>query len=72
MKEELLELKMKVTSLETKLQSADNQIDNLLEENLSLNKKLLSYEKKIEMLSRICISTPMNNKKERKSLIHTV
>lgn len=64
-KEELTELKHKVTELEMKLKIADQQIDQLVLENGSLKKQIKCYEKKNNTLSQICRSTPTKEKKSK-------
>lgn len=54
------ELEQKINNLEEKLQSADNEIDNLLMENNVLRKTILEQKKKIDQLSIICNSSRKN------------
>lgn len=53
---DLTELKAKIECLQNKLGSAEAEIENLLFENFSLQKKIADQDKKIEHLSRICRS----------------
>lgn len=72
-REEFDDLKLKISSLENKLQIAEKEIENLSIENTSLKKQIINYEKKTSQLTHICRSTPTidRNKKERKSLNKT-
>lgn len=68
LREELLELKTKISDLEIKLKIAENEIDHLVTEKGSLKKQIKTYEKKTERLSQICRSTTKErSRKERKS-----
>lgn len=55
--------------LQNKLGSAEEEIDNLLSENFSLQKRITEQEKKIERLSKICRS-PCNITSKRRSSIN--
>lgn len=56
--EELEELKTKINLLETKLESAHNEIETLLSENYSLKRELSNRDSKISQLTKIYQSTP--------------
>lgn len=56
--EELEDLKSKIVLLETKLESADNEIERLLAENYSLRNEISNKDSKINNLTRIYQSTP--------------
>lgn len=51
------DLKERIRSLEEKLQTTENELDNQLSENHALGKKILEYERKIAKLSHICHSS---------------
>lgn len=72
-REDIDQLKIKITNLETKLLSAENEIENLLLENNTLRKKITNFEKKTEKLTHICMSTParVKNQKHKRSLSKT-
>lgn len=55
--------------LQNKLGSAEEEIENLLSENFSLQKRITEQEKKIERLTRICRS-PCNITSKRRSSIN--
>lgn len=66
--ENLKSMKKLITELKEKLQSADQEIENLLLENSQLKTQINSYELKVCKLKSICNSTP---KKSNNSAIHT-
>lgn len=55
--EQLDELRQKIVQLEKKLASAENEIDNMIEENFTLKGQISENEQKINKLLRICKST---------------
>lgn len=65
--EELTELKSKITSLEKKLLTAENEIENLSLENKMLKKEIMKYEQKTDILTNICRSTPKKKKTNTKA-----
>jgi hypothetical protein len=67
---ETLELKEIIKALETKLEVADSEIENLILENGQLKHKILNCDKKIKQLQSLCKTTP-NIKRGRKSLNKT-
>lgn len=64
--ETLAEMQKALSDLQFKLEVAENEISNLLQENSRLKKQLGDNEQKIENLSRICRSIPKKtpNKKD--------
>lgn len=69
LQEDIEELKTKIMCLETKLESADIEIERLLAENYKLNEIIANRDSKINQLTRICRSTPqrINNVEDTKS-----
>lgn len=61
--EEIEDLKSKIATLETKLESADNEIERLLTENYALKKLVSKRDAKINNLTRIYQSTPTSSNK---------
>ncbi|CAG5054418.1 unnamed protein product [Parnassius apollo] len=64
-REELGELRAKITYLEKKLESAEKEIDRH-KENSSLRKQIIAYEKKTVTLANLCRSTPKIDKNKKK------
>lgn len=60
-----------INSLENKLGSAEQEIDNLLLENSSLKKIIIEYEQKIRCLNEICKSPSATAKKNKNRLSNT-
>ncbi|KAL0830297.1 hypothetical protein ABMA28_002497 [Loxostege sticticalis] len=56
-REEYIEMEEKNAVLQTKLDSADKQIEELLLENSALKKQIVEYKMKIDNLKQICNST---------------
>lgn len=56
-REDIEDLKTKILYLETKLESADSEIERLLAENYSLKEIMSKRDAKINQLTRICKST---------------
>lgn len=63
--EELAEYKNKVICLELRLQSTENEIQNLIRENGSLKKRIEANEEAIKKLTLIC--TPTSKKEKSKT-----
>lgn len=64
--DEVKEMKEKTANLHVKLEIAENEIDNLMSENYALKKKIESYERKIQCLTKICKSPSKNHSKKPK------
>lgn len=62
--DEIEDLKSKILLLETKLESADNEIESLLNENYALKNIISKRDAKINTLTRICQSTPTSCSKK--------
>lgn len=61
-----------VKNLKEKLESAEQEIENLLSENFTLKGKITSYENKVSQLKNICRATPKKiSSVNRKSLNRT-
>lgn len=66
--ENFAEMKKALSDLRLKLDVADNEISNLLQENSLLKKQIGEYENKIVNLTRICKSVPKKTPSKRDSL----
>lgn len=64
--DQLESLQLKVLQLEEKLESADQQIEELLNENFCLKKKSNEYEETIKNLRTICRTTPSKGQNKTK------
>lgn len=71
LKEKLNAQRFEISKLENKLQTAENEIENLIVENFSLKKQILAYERKTEVLSQICKTTKKKTGKGNKSINKT-
>lgn len=60
--QEIEELELKVNTLRYKLESAEQEIDNLLSENYALQKELSIQKLKVNCLNTICKTTPKSQK----------
>lgn len=60
--QEIEELELKVNTLRCKLESAEQEIDNLLSQNYALQKELSSQKSKVNCLNTICKTTPKSQK----------
>lgn len=60
-----------INSLENKLGSAEQEIDNLLLENSSLKKIIMEYEQKVRCLDQLCKSPSTSTKKSKNRLRKT-
>lgn len=60
-KDDVENLEIKIINLESKLLSADNEIQNILSENYALRKKVSDYELKIHQLTLVCKGTNKNH-----------
>lgn len=67
--EELEQAKATSALLQEKLEVAENEIAIQLSENYTLKNKITKYERKIEMLSRLCASVPSVKKQCNKKNI---
>lgn len=63
---ELVELREKVSVLESQLISAENEIGNVLAENFHLKEEISKYKIKFEQLTRLCLTTNTNTAKKKK------
>lgn len=63
---EVEELQKQIHQLQEKLQTAENEIENLLSENYAMSKKINAYELRNKQLTHIC-KTPSSNKSLNKS-----